>query len=540
MTISVTTVKEESVGPGTAAPFSPLIEGWAASEFVVYERTDATGVSVLLTDGVEYTSAMASPLPARITITPAASRAGTVTWVVYRVTPATQALDYVAQGTFPAESHEQGLDRAAARSQEHDFYRDRSMRLDEKDNDRDMVLPLEAARATFYAAYDANGQPTAIDPSTLTPTPVSLGAPAQTLLPYATEALWRTFLDLIEDKGDLEVVQAGTEAARAAIGAAAFGKGVWVTTDTHQLWYCDGVTWQQLVIEQLARSAIATSIAGRIILDTDRLELVYDNGVTTPPIRTLPPNHLDGLSMSWVDATNFQLESGSCRSNADVGQGSLGASMSKLRNTAGVWTAGAAGNMLDITAGATLGTDTWYWVFALLKPDGTLDWGIDDSATAANLLAGGSGATVAGFTTYRRVGMVKTNATGLGEFDQWNQVGDQFTWQTPLVYDTGASVSWAVGSNIDLTTIAPPSMLCDLGCHGGITSGLGIFAETVTIAAPSKTVVPGYNVEPGAEIARLLLRTNVSNQIRYRHSDATVQRPYVHCYGWFDPRGKDA
>lgn len=542
MTISVTDIKISSVGPGTAAPFATIAVGWLAAEFIVYEVVNATGIGTLLTEGVEYTIALGTPLPAVATITPAASRPATVTWVVYRITPDTQSLDYVAQGNFPAESHEEGLDRAAARSQEHRWQQLRTMRLSEIDVDRDMELPIEADRASKLASYDANGQPTATDLATLTPTPVSLGVPAQTLLPYATIALWQTYLEIAASDGSVDNLGSGTDAGKGT--PVAFGQGAYFATDTMKAYYSDGASWFDLGIDHLARASISATIAGRVILDTDRHELAYDTGAAIVPVRTLPPNHLDGLTMTWVDATNFQLEAGNCRAFADAGQGSLAAVMSKTRNTAGAWTAGAAGNMAEYSVGTfALATDTWYYVFALMKPDGTLDWGIDDSATAANLLFAGSGATVAGFTMYRRVGMVRTNLTGLGEFDEWLQTGDRFEYLTEKTLRTESFVNIlddaSGGSDLTLDW-APPGFVVELEItkvtgtddymdieptdvgHGTVAIG----RHTWNPAAPNQTLVHS-------------IRTDSSRRIHMRAATAADADFDIVVNHWIDHRGKD-
>lgn len=60
----------------------------------------------------------------------------------------------------------------------------------------------------------------------------------------------------------------------------------------------------------------------------------------------------------------------------------------------------------------SVANDANYFVHSLHKPDGTTEMGFDDSPIAANLLAGGSVATLAGFTTYRHEGYAQTDGSG--------------------------------------------------------------------------------------------------------------------------------
>jgi len=91
---------------------------------------------------------------------------------------------------------------------------------------------------------------------------------------------------------------------------------------------------------------------------------------------------------------------------------------------AGVWEEGAGTTGTpkgSRAAGAVLNAGSWARLFAIMKPDGTMDFGIDSSPTAANLIGAGTAPYAAGYRTYRRIGYLRISANINGGF---NLIGD--------------------------------------------------------------------------------------------------------------------
>jgi len=80
--------------------------------------------------------------------------------VVYRDMILTQEIDYITGDPFPAETHEQGLDRLTMISQQQKSVLDRAVvtPVTEFDN-LDMTLPKASDRATTVLAFDESGEP---------------------------------------------------------------------------------------------------------------------------------------------------------------------------------------------------------------------------------------------------------------------------------------------------------------------------------------------------------------------------------------------
>lgn len=536
MTISLATVKESFAGTGDLTAFAVTIQAWASSEYVLYSVNDSTGVATLLGEGVDYSIAMGTPLPAGCTVTPLVTRASGTTWVVYRETPDTQQLDYVSGGPFPAASHEEGLDRAAARSREHRWMRDRTLRIAPTDNDRDMVLPIEADRANMLAGYDASGQPTAVDAATLSPSSIIVGTPGQTLLPYTTTAQWLAYLSAVEDGGECAKADIGGEGSFGL--ASAFGKGVVFTTNTNRIFISDASAWSEIGVVQLLQP-ITPTVNGRLILDRDLLSIFRDNGAALEEIRPMPPGHLSGLSITYASSTTLTLGAGRARSDDDTGQGILAAASTKTLNTSLDWFGGPGGRML--TLAAPIAADTWFHVFAIFKPDGSTDFGMDTSDTAANLLNVAGVAYGQGYRTYRHVGWVLIDSAGTGMV-AWVQVGDFFyhtTERSTRTYNPGAlDYRQASGGQTLTFPYAPPSRVAKLAIaiSAGAADYFDIEATTVTHGTPSN-VRNNWYMATDTWLGELEL--DGSRQLHMRCATIASHTAHLSCDGWWDHRGKE-
>jgi hypothetical protein len=95
----------------------------------------------------------------------------------------------------------------------------------------------------------------------------------------------------------------------------------------------------------------------------------------------------------------------------------------------GGWDEAAAGGMLP--SGVTKAASLSHPVFAISKPDGTVNFGLDTRAnylTAALLLADG-GVVSAGYTSARRIGWIMIDASD--NIKEFTQQGDDFEFSSP-------------------------------------------------------------------------------------------------------------
>ena len=130
MTISTTTNTVSYTGNGSTTAFAVpyVFFGTATSaEIQVVQVTTATGAESIKTNGTDFTVSGGSG--ATGTVTAAVAPATTVKWVINRVTTQTQETDYVENDAFPAESHEDALDRLTAISQEQERALGRTLQL---------------------------------------------------------------------------------------------------------------------------------------------------------------------------------------------------------------------------------------------------------------------------------------------------------------------------------------------------------------------------------------------------------------------------
>lgn len=115
MTVLTTTAKAGPyAGSGTTGPFTVPFRFLAASHLRVIRNV--AGVETVLTLGTDYTVAGVGATSGSVTLVAALTSGQTLT--VVRNVPATQDADYVAGDAFPAESHEEALDKLTMLTQQ--------------------------------------------------------------------------------------------------------------------------------------------------------------------------------------------------------------------------------------------------------------------------------------------------------------------------------------------------------------------------------------------------------------------------------------
>mgnify|MGYP003636025337 CR=1 FL=1 len=153
MTISSTTNTVSYTGTGSATSFAVTYVFFGTgttAEIEVVEVVIATGAETVKSNGSDFTVSGGSG--ATGTVTAAVAPANTVKWVINRATTQTQETDYVENDPFPAESHEEALDRLTAIAQEEQRALDRTAQLpDGYTGSFDPTLPTVITGSTVLA-----------------------------------------------------------------------------------------------------------------------------------------------------------------------------------------------------------------------------------------------------------------------------------------------------------------------------------------------------------------------------------------------------
>ena len=159
MTISSTTVKNSYSGDGSTDQFNYTFKIFADSDLQVIIRS-AAGTETVKTITTHYTVAGAGNANGgSITFTSGNIPTSTETVVLRRAVPQTQAIDYIANDPFPAESHEEGLDRATMTTQQIQEELDRSIKLSRTNTMTSTEFTVGATdRANKILAFDSSGE----------------------------------------------------------------------------------------------------------------------------------------------------------------------------------------------------------------------------------------------------------------------------------------------------------------------------------------------------------------------------------------------
>jgi len=159
MTISSTTVKNSYSGNGSTTQFAYSFKIFADSDLQVIIRS-STGTETVKTITTHYTVAGAGNANGgSVTFTSGNIPASGETVVLRRAVPQTQAIDYIANDPFPAESHEEGLDRATMTTQQVQEELNRSIKLSRTNTMTSTEFTTSATdRANKILAFDSSGE----------------------------------------------------------------------------------------------------------------------------------------------------------------------------------------------------------------------------------------------------------------------------------------------------------------------------------------------------------------------------------------------
>ncbi|MDA7840923.1 hypothetical protein N9A10_00760 [Candidatus Pelagibacter sp.] len=159
MTISSTTVKNSYSGNGTLDTFNYTFKIFADADVQVIIR-DASATETVKTLTTHYTvTGAGSASGGTIVFTAGNIPSATETVVIRRASPQTQAIDYIANDPFPAESHEEGLDRSMMAIQQLQEEVDRSIKLSRTNTMTSTEFTIgDTDRAGKIFGFDDNGE----------------------------------------------------------------------------------------------------------------------------------------------------------------------------------------------------------------------------------------------------------------------------------------------------------------------------------------------------------------------------------------------
>lgn len=240
---------------------------------------------------------------------------------------------------------------------------------------------------------------------------------------------------------------------------------------------------------------------------------------------SVPRGYIDGFIMEQDasdTAHDIKVNAGLARDSSNTLDINLYSALVKQIDAN--WTQGT--NQGGFPSGLTLSANTWYHFFVIAKSDGTVDAGFDTSLTAVNLLSDATG-----FTKYRRLGSVLTDASS--NIKPFKQKGDHFFIDKVL---DSTSITTTM-SPVTVTT--PNGVVCrglfhiELSSSGysdiSIADGYSGLSNDFVVAAsgPTKADKPYFE-----------LMTNTNSQIYHKYA-ATIPTSYnLSTIGWIDFRGK--
>jgi hypothetical protein len=159
MTVSTTIIKNSHNGNGSTTNFAYQFKILQDSDLTVIIRS-STGTETTKSLSTHYTVAGAGDASGgSITFTSGNTPASGETVVIRRNVPQTQAIDYIANDPFPAETHEEGLDRTTMIAQQVSEATDRSIKLSRTNTMTSTEFTVGATdRANKILAFDTSGE----------------------------------------------------------------------------------------------------------------------------------------------------------------------------------------------------------------------------------------------------------------------------------------------------------------------------------------------------------------------------------------------
>ncbi len=158
MTVSSTTTKVSYSGNGSTTAFAYTFKIFDEDDLTVILRTDATGTEAVQTKTSDYTvSGVGNANGGNVTFGTAPASGKTV--VIRRSAALTQTTDYTPNDPFPAEEHENALDKLTFLTQQIQEEVDRSIKLSRTNTMTSTEFTVGATdRANKILAFDSSGE----------------------------------------------------------------------------------------------------------------------------------------------------------------------------------------------------------------------------------------------------------------------------------------------------------------------------------------------------------------------------------------------
>jgi len=159
MTVSSTTVKNSYSGNGSNDTFVYGFKIFANTDIQVTIRS-STGTETTKSLTTHYTvTGVGDASGGNVVFTTGNIPTASETVVLIRNVPQTQAIDYIANDPFPAETHEEGLDRATMTTQQVQEELDRSIKLSRTNTMTSTEFTVGATdRANKVLSFDSTGE----------------------------------------------------------------------------------------------------------------------------------------------------------------------------------------------------------------------------------------------------------------------------------------------------------------------------------------------------------------------------------------------
>jgi hypothetical protein len=237
-------------------------------------------------------------------------------------------------------------------------------------------------------------------------------------------------------------------------------------------------------------------------------------------------SYLAGLTLSTAGGSaNFSVAPGVAADSTNVFGINIASALSK---STAAFSPGGGGGALDAAA---IAASTWYHAYVIYNPTTQAsDVLVSLSATAP--------AMPSGFTLFRRIGAMKTDASS--HWIAFTQNGDEFLWMVP-VQDMNAGT---INATATLIPFSVPSgvQVWPIGSYlgaAGATTYILVTSPDQADTTPSGTALD-FSITTGQTATSPLprRRTNTSSQLRFRGSAASTAN-YIETHGWIDRRGRD-
>jgi hypothetical protein len=273
---------------------------------------------------------------------------------------------------------------------------------------------------------------------------------------------------------------------------------------------------------------------------TGQLFIYYNDGTSSQWVSATTPasgaalqvvrGQIAGLNVT-PSTTSYSISAGQAADSNNVDYINLASALSK---TTSAWAAGNGNGGLDT---GTIAASTGYHNYVIKNVS-------TQAVDSTFSLSASAPALPSGYTEYRRIGSLKTNASS--QFVLFTQNGDEILLKTPI-QESGTPIATGAGSGT-LTISSVPSGVqvyakivvalsySTAACYMTIYSpDMG----TQTAGSPGGYYQLSVNINTGVVNADLTVRTNTTQNLGYAAS-AAGSSIYIICYGWIDRRGRDA